>query len=126
MKKIFWEGTDHWDELLMQRAEISGKLALSDFTKKALSYKGDKNSYEDWKNKFQEETGSNVEDAVWETMEKINVKPLYTEDDIKDLEHLDYMSGIPPFLRGPYSTMYVARPWTVRQYAGFSTAEESK
>ncbi|MCF8356372.1 MAG: methylmalonyl-CoA mutase, partial [Melioribacteraceae bacterium] len=59
------------------------------------------------------------------TMEKINVKPLYTKDDIKNYEHLEYMSGLPPYLRGPYSTMYVMRPWTVRQYAGFSTAEES-
>jgi methylmalonyl-CoA mutase len=57
--------------------------------------------------------------------EQIDVKPLYTSDDIKNFEHLEYMSGIAPFLRGPYSTMYVQRPWTVRQYAGFSTAEES-
>jgi len=46
-------------------------------------------------------------------------------EDMKDLEHLEYAAGIPPFLRGPYSTMYVMRPWTIRQYAGFSTAEES-
>lgn len=81
--------------------------------------------YEDWKEKFKNETGRNPEDLIWETMEKINVKPLYTKDDVKDLKHIDYMSGIPPFLRGPYSTMYVIRPWTIRQYAGFSTAEES-
>ena len=62
---------------------------------------------------------------VWETAEQIKVKPLYTADDLKDMEHLDYAAGIPPFLRGPYSMMYVFRPWTVRQYAGFSTAEES-
>jgi methylmalonyl-CoA mutase len=55
----------------------------------------------------------------------IDIKPLYTWDDIKDLEHLGFVAGIPPFLRGPYSAMYVTRPWTVRQYAGFSTAEES-
>ncbi len=58
-------------------------------------------------------------------MEKIKVNPLYTKIDTKDFEHLDYMSGLPPFLRGPYSSMYVNRPWTIRQYAGFSTAEES-
>jgi len=58
-------------------------------------------------------------------MEKIPVKPLYTKEDLQNLDHVDYLSGIPPFLRGPYSTMYVQRPWTVRQYAGFSTAEES-
>ena len=61
----------------------------------------------------------------WPTPEKINVKPFFTVEDIKDAEHLNYAAGIPPFLRGPYSTMYVMRPWTVRQYAGFSTAEES-
>ena len=58
-------------------------------------------------------------------MEQISVKPLYTKDDLENLDHVDYLSGIPPFLRGPYSTMFVQRPWTVRQYAGFSTAEES-
>ena len=92
---------------------------------RSINYKSTESSYEEWKNKFKEETGKNAEDVIWETMEKINVKSLYTEDDIKDLDHTDYMSGMPPFLRGPYSTMYVARPWTVRQYAGFSTAEES-
>ena len=61
----------------------------------------------------------------YKTVEQIIVTPLFTKKDIENLEHLDYLSGIPPFLRGPYSTMYVTRPWTVRQYAGFSTAEES-
>jgi len=61
----------------------------------------------------------------WNTPEKIAVKPVYTAADLKDMEHLDYAAGIPPFLRGPYSSMYVMRPWTIRQYAGFSTAEES-
>ncbi|MGI9546767.1 MAG: methylmalonyl-CoA mutase [Flavobacteriaceae bacterium] len=59
------------------------------------------------------------------TAEEIPVKTHYSEEDIKDLEHLSYGAGIPPYLRGPYSTMYVRRPWTIRQYAGFSTAEES-
>ena len=63
--------------------------------------------------------------SAWETPEQIKVKPLYTADDLKEMEHLDYAAGIPPFLRGPYSMMYVYRPWTIRQYAGFSTAEES-
>ena len=58
-------------------------------------------------------------------MERIPVGPLYGKEVYDQCNHLDYMSGIPPFLRGPYSTMYVFRPWTVRQYAGFSTAEES-
>lgn len=61
----------------------------------------------------------------WITNEQIAVKPYYTEADLAGLEHLEYAAGLPPYLRGPYSTMYVMRPWTIRQYAGFSTAEES-
>jgi methylmalonyl-CoA mutase len=61
----------------------------------------------------------------WKTAEQIPVKSVYTREDLKDMEHLEYAAGIPPFLRGPYSSMYVMRPWTIRQYAGFSTAEES-
>ncbi|MFP4469130.1 MAG: methylmalonyl-CoA mutase [Bacteroidales bacterium] len=61
----------------------------------------------------------------WTTPEQIPVKPVYTAADLEKMEHLNYAAGIPPFLRGPYSTMYVMRPWTIRQYAGFSTAEES-
>ena len=61
----------------------------------------------------------------WMTTEQIPVKPVFTETDLEKMEHLNYAAGIAPFLRGPYSTMYVMRPWTVRQYAGFSTAEES-
>ncbi|KUG25026.1 methylmalonyl-coa mutase [hydrocarbon metagenome] len=95
------------------------------FAEIKLDLKSKETSYKEWKVKFKKETGKEVDEFIWETMEKINVKPLYTKDDIKECEHIDYMSGIPPFLRGPYSTMYVMRPWTVRQYAGFSTAEES-
>ena len=61
----------------------------------------------------------------WLTAERIPVKAMYTAADLENMEHLHYAAGLPPFLRGPYSTMYVMRPWTVRQYAGFSTAEES-
>ncbi|MFH1845075.1 MAG: methylmalonyl-CoA mutase [bacterium] len=61
----------------------------------------------------------------WLTHEQIAVPPLYTSDDLAGLEHLDFVAGLPPYLRGPYATMYAIRPWTVRQYAGFSTAEES-
>ncbi len=60
-----------------------------------------------------------------ETPEHIKVKSVFTANDKKSMEHLNFAAGIPPFLRGPYSTMYVTRPWTIRQYAGFSTAEES-
>jgi len=59
------------------------------------------------------------------TPEKISVKDIYDMSDLENMEHLNYAAGIPPFLRGPYSSMYVSRPWTIRQYAGFSTAEES-
>jgi len=62
---------------------------------------------------------------VWMTPEGIEVKSLYMKQDLLDMEHLHYAAGIEPYLRGPYSTMYVTRPWTIRQYAGFSTAEES-
>ncbi|HPL04857.1 MAG TPA: methylmalonyl-CoA mutase [Bacteroidales bacterium] len=66
-----------------------------------------------------------VTEKNWMTPEQIPVKKLYTADDLKGMEHLNYAAGISPYLRGPYSTMYVMRPWTIRQYAGFSTAEES-
>ncbi len=61
----------------------------------------------------------------WLTPEQIPVKPVYTKEDLEGMEHLDFAAGLPPFLRGPYSSMYVMQPWTIRQYAGFSTAEES-
>ena len=63
--------------------------------------------------------------ADWLTPEQIPVKPVYTKEDLEGMEHLNYAAGVAPYLRGPYSTMYVMRPWTIRQYAGFSTAEES-
>ena len=62
---------------------------------------------------------------TWLTPEQIPVKPVYDKKDLEGLEHLNYAAGLPPFLRGPYSGMYAMRPWTIRQYAGFSTAEES-
>jgi methylmalonyl-CoA mutase len=61
----------------------------------------------------------------WKTPEQIPVKPVFGDSDLQGMEHLHYAAGLPPFLRGPYSTMYVMSPWTIRQYAGFSTAEES-
>jgi methylmalonyl-CoA mutase len=66
-----------------------------------------------------------AEARLWMTPEHIPVKAIYTAADLEALEHLDYAAGVPPFLRGPYSTMYALQPWTIRQYAGFSTAEES-
>jgi len=64
-------------------------------------------------------------ESTWLTPELIPVKPFYTKDDLKGMEHLNYAAGLPPYLRGPYSVMYAMQPWTIRQYAGFSTAEES-
>ena len=66
-----------------------------------------------------------ADEQPWITAEQIPVKGMYTADDLAGMEHLNYAAGVAPFLRGPYSTMYVMRPWTIRQYAGFSTAEES-
>lgn len=63
--------------------------------------------------------------ADWSTPEHVTIKSAYDASDLEGLEHLDYAAGIPPFLRGPYSTMYAMQPWTIRQYAGFSTAEDS-
>jgi methylmalonyl-CoA mutase len=71
------------------------------------------------------EKGDTSGENSFSTAEGIDLKPVYSEADIKDAEHLGFAAGIPPYLRGPYSTMYVSRPWTIRQYAGFSTAEES-
>ena len=69
--------------------------------------------------------GSEASGNTWMTPELIPVKPVYSKEDLEGMEHLNYAAGVAPYLRGPYSTMYVMQPWTVRQYAGFSTAEES-
>ena len=74
---------------------------------------------------FSEWEKENHIEKNWKTPEQIDVKPVYGKKDLEGMEHLNYAAGIAPFLRGPYSTMYVMRPWTIRQYAGFSTAEES-
>jgi methylmalonyl-CoA mutase len=91
-----------------------------------LMKKFPKKTLEDWRALVgKERKGKSVEDMVWNTPEGIPVKPLYTADDLKGLTHLDSLPGMAPFVRGPRATMYSGRPWTVRQYAGFSTAEES-
>ncbi|MGY1835226.1 methylmalonyl-CoA mutase [Blastococcus sp. SYSU DS0510] len=79
----------------------------------------------EWAKAFEEATGRSVEEAAWETPEGISVPPLYTPADLQGLDFLETLPGLPPFLRGPYPTMYTTQPWTVRQYAGFSTAAES-
>jgi len=78
-----------------------------------------------WREALQEATGKGPDALAWETPEGIGVKPVYTAADTEGLDFLGTYPGIAPFLRGPYPTMYVNQPWTIRQYAGFSTAEES-
>ena len=83
-------------------------------------------SKDDWEKLAQRELRDReLEELAWRTPEDIEVKPVYTAEDLADLEHLSTFPGLPPFVRGPRATMYAGRPWTVRQYAGFSTAEES-
>ncbi|HLM06883.1 MAG TPA: methylmalonyl-CoA mutase [Blastococcus sp.] len=82
-------------------------------------------AHDDWAKAFKETTGRGVEEATWETPEGIAVPPLFTPADLAGLDFLDTYPGIAPYLRGPYPTMYTTQPWTIRQYAGFSTAAES-
>ena len=90
---------------------------MTDFPKRTLA---------DWAELATKESkGRSPEELVWETPEGIDVKPLYTADDLAGIDGLDSLPGFAPFKRGPKATMYTGRPWTVRQYAGFSTAEES-
>jgi methylmalonyl-CoA mutase len=90
---------------------------MTEFQKKTL---------EDWhKLASKESRGRPLEELNWDTPEGVTVKPIYTAEDLEGLDHLDSLPGMAPFVRGPRATMYAGRPWTVRQYAGFSTAEES-
>ena len=93
-------------------------MSVKNFSKKNL---------EDWKFLASKELKNNKEKQKleWQSPDGILLKALYTEKDLKDLEHLHSFPGLPPFLRGPKATMYKGKPWTIRQYAGFSTAEES-
>ncbi|MBX2856765.1 MAG: methylmalonyl-CoA mutase [Rhodobacteraceae bacterium] len=85
-----------------------------------------KPTLDDWKALAAKELrGRNPDDLVWETPEGVKIKPLYTAEDLEQLQHLGGLPGLEPFTRGPRATMYAGRPWTIRQYAGFSTAEES-
>ncbi len=79
----------------------------------------------DWETLAEKELKRPADSLIWHTPEGIDVKPLYTEDDLKGIGHLGTLPGFEPFVRGPRATMYAGRPWTIRQYAGFSTAEES-
>ncbi|MEU3601778.1 methylmalonyl-CoA mutase [Streptomyces sp. NPDC006798] len=100
-------------------------MTIPDFTGIALGRGVSAADQDRWRAAVKESTGRDVDDLVWETPEGIPVKALYTADDLAPVDFLGTYPGIAPFLRGPYPTMYVNQPWTVRQYAGFSTAEES-
>ena len=100
-------------------------MKLPDFTKIEYETNFPQVDEAQWRSRAEEEADQPFDQLLWHSMENISIKPTYNQEDIQSLEHLGYMSGIPPYLRGPYPTMYVTRPWTVRQYAGFSTAEES-
>lgn len=100
-------------------------MTKPDFTQIAYSSSFEGSDLNKWQSEVEQMTGKTFGELSSMTTEKINVKPLYTKEDIEGMKHLDYVAGIPPFFRGPYPAMYKARPWTVRQYAGFSTAEES-
>ena len=96
-----------------------------DFTKIALQTSYKKQDYAAWQAAVKAQTGKPAREYIWKTLEQIDVKALYTAADLQALEHLGFVAGIPPYLRGPYPAMYALKPWTIRQYAGFSTAEES-
>lgn len=85
-----------------------------------------KHTYSEWQKLVEKETkGKSADDLTWQSPEGIAVKPLYTKSDIEDISFTDSLPGFGPYVRGPKATMYAGRPWTIRQYAGFSTAEES-
>lgn len=114
-------GSYYVENLTSELAEISWKEFF-------LSEKQDNRPADFFRVILKDLQKNNIEkpnSRIWETPEKIPVKTLYTYKDIRHLTHPSFGAGVPPYLRGPYSTMYVTRPWTIRQYAGFSTAEES-
>ena len=96
-----------------------------DFTQIPFDATPSSATFAEWRVRFEAETGRSLEEWAYKTLEQIDLKPLYTAADLGNCAHLDTMPGLPPYLRGPYGSMFVTRPWTVRQYAGFSTAEES-
>ncbi|WP_027417342.1 methylmalonyl-CoA mutase [Aneurinibacillus terranovensis] len=96
-----------------------------DFTKIAYPKAEPAGDFAGWRERAEKQAGKSLDEMIWRTMEQIDVKPLYTAQDTAGMEHLGYVAGLPPYFRGPYPAMYVTQPWTVRQYAGFSTAEES-
>jgi len=98
---------------------------LPDFTSMDLKFDFKKTDFNIWKKSIEDESQETYNDLTEKSLENINIEPVYSENDLENVTHTDFLPGLPPFLRGPYPTMYVSRPWTIRQYAGFSTAEES-
>ena len=96
-----------------------------DFSKIPLERRQSQPDEAAWADQVLSQSGADPDALVWPTLEEIDIKALYRAADLERVEHLGFAAGIPPFLRGPYPAMYAARPWTIRQYAGFSTAEES-
>ncbi|MEU0404924.1 methylmalonyl-CoA mutase [Streptomyces sp. NPDC006197] len=98
-------------------------MSIPDFSGIELGAQAAAGGPDEWRSAVKKAAGG--DDLLWETPEGIAVKPLYTGQDLEGLDFLDTLPGVAPYLRGPYPTMYVNQPWTIRQYAGFSTAEES-
>ncbi len=98
---------------------------IPDFGSAELGRPAASGSADDWAKRYEEATGRSVAEATWHTPEGIDVPPLFTSADLAGVDFLQTFPGLPPFLRGPYPTMYTTQPWTVRQYAGFSTAAQS-
>ena len=92
-----------------------------DFSKIPLESQFPASGKETWRAQISED----AVERIWQTLEQIDVRALYSAADLEDVEHLGFVAGFPPYLRGPYPAMFALRPWTIRQYAGFSTAEES-
>ena len=100
-------------------------MPIPDFTDLLYKTRHRARSLERWQAELELESGLPANEYLWRTLEQINVWPLYDATDVSGTEDEDYAAGLPPFTRGPYPTMYAVRPWTIRQYAGYSTAEES-
>ena len=105
---------------------MEGSNVIPDFSSIPLRLNQNaQKSFSHWRESFEGATALSADSFIWETPEGIPVRPLYGKEDIEPLDFIDSYPGFQPFLRGPYPTMYVNQPWTIRQYAGFSTAEES-
>ena len=109
----------------MSRIPDFGRIPFGGAGERRTSSKSISDGQKAWRDQFQSATGKSPQDLALPTNEQIPVQPLYTGLETENLEHVGHLPGLPPFLRGPYASMYVTRPWTVRQYAGFSTAQES-